>query len=77
MMAVAKWQAASGDWIGPRNFHPPKRADLRYWYKSAQAGLHTIPPWGESYRLNATVDERTIIFELGSGTLYISRKEWL
>ena len=77
-MAVARWigKDGTGDHnYGPRNFHPPKRADLRYWYKDARKVLHNrIPEWLETYRANATVDVDTIIFELDTGTLYIARK---
>ena len=80
-MAVVKWVPSDTriEPIGPRNFPPPKRADLRNWYKAAQKALNnkSIPSWEENYRTKRTVDETTIIFELSTGTLYISRKRYL
>lgn len=79
-MAVAKWQDASGNWSHMRNFHPPKRADLKYWYREAAKALGSrigVPTWEEAHRTRAAIDTETIIFELSYGTLYIARKQFL
>ena len=84
MMAVVQWIGDNGDKIGPRNLHPPKRADLKYWYRDARTCLvgkrvlnARVPTWDEGLRLKAVVDTETITFTLPSGTLYIARKRYL
>jgi hypothetical protein len=74
-MAVAKWLGVPEN-MGPRNFHPPKRADLKYWYREARKVLHSrIPEWQESFRTFAQIDTDTIIIEVRPhGTLFIARK---
>ena len=50
-MAVAQWTGLPEN-IGPRNFHPPKRSDLKHWYKAASKVLHDrIPSWEEGLRV--------------------------
>lgn len=79
-MAVANWVPWLDEIVYPRNFPPPKRADLKYWYKSAQKallGTTKLPDWDESFRGVAKVDWDLITFELEGGTLYIVRKRSL
>lgn len=73
-MAVAYYEVF-GESFGPRNFHPPKRADLKYWYKEAKKGISQLPLWQESFRSVAKVDEEVITFDIPlEGILTIARK---
>lgn len=76
-MAVISYREACGEWHGPRNFHPPKRADLRHWWKAAKKMLPILPEWHESFRALAIIDEGSIIWELSEGAIFISRKAHL
>lgn len=72
-MAVANYKLHGGDEYGPKDFPPPKRADLKYWYKSVRKTIRQLPEWQESFR-RAQVDVETIVFDLPDGTLFIARK---
>ncbi len=77
-MAVIKAQYVhTGEWAGPRNFHPPKRADLKYWWREAKKGLPVLPDWENGMYTLAEVTEDTIIFDLGHMVAYIARKKHL
>lgn len=75
-MAVIHYSVGLQEY-GPNNFHPPKRSDLRYWWREAKRVCRSLPDWEESFRAFATVDEDTIIFDLDKmnlGYVMIARK---
>lgn len=78
-MAVVRWLDPTKHWVGPRNFHPPKRADLKAWYREARKSLSDkLPAWRESFYTRADITENSIAIDLGvDGVLYIARKQWL
>lgn len=77
MAVVSAQKKHTGDWLGPRNFHPPKRADLKYWWREAKKGLSTLPDWEERMYTLAEITEDTIILDLGHMVVYIARKKHL
>lgn len=64
MAVVRVWLAHEQRWTEPRNFHPPKRADLKYWWKEAKRGQPKLPDWNEAFRTCADITTDTIIWTL-------------
>ena len=78
-MAVAHFK--QGEVSVERNFHPPKTATLKAWYKSASKafGDAVLPMWVDGFAGEADVSSETIIFGQScrdGWTLMIARKAW-
>lgn len=58
-MAVASFHQ-NGRQVAMRNFHPPKQATMRHWYKAATAQIDDAPDWRAVDMGAAVVDEDTI-----------------